>query len=123
MSRPNQALPLGFSRASWRTAALGSTLVNRDGQAAMSRNRPMRNTETQKIGFFFSERHASEARDRASSVPVVTEVSAETSSAAASVMADPRVEHAVQQVDDEVNEQEDEDQDGHGADDVDRVPV
>ena len=75
-------------------------------------------TETQKIGFFFSERQASEARERASPrCARVVPVSAPTAMVGASVMADPRVEHAVQQVDEQVDEQVHDDQDGHGADD------
>src|SRR5690349_16092322 len=105
MSRPNHALALGRSRASLSTAALGSTFVNSDGHAAISTKTTMSTTETQKIGFFLSERQASEVSERASSWPGVGAlVSAPTAMVDASVMGDPRVEHAVQQVDEQVGE-------------------
>src|ERR1044072_5378451 len=124
MSRPNQAFALGLARASFSTAALGSTLVNNDGQAAISTNATMRITETQKMGFFLSDRQASDVSERGSSCPGVGAlVSAPTAMVDESVMADPRVEHAVQQVDEQVDEQEHQYQDGHGPDDGDTVAV
>ena len=101
MSRPNHALAFGLSRAFFRMASAGSVWVNSCGTAAITTKIRMSTTETQKIGFFFSWRQASEARERAPpSVAWVVPVSAPTAMVVASVMADPRVEHAVQKVDD-----------------------
>src|SRR6476661_1298884 len=124
MSRPNQALALGRTRASLSTAADGSTLVNNDGHAAISRNAMMRAIETQKIGFFLRDRQASDESERASSCPgAAVPVSAPTAMVDASVMADPRVEHAVQEVDEQVDEQEHQHQHRHRAHDGDAVAV
>src|SRR6476659_3717093 len=100
MSRPNHASALGVARASFSTAALGSTLVNREGQIAMSRKMAIRTAENQNTGFFLSWRQASDARERASSWwpgTASAPVSTATAAVDASVMANPRVEHAVQQ--------------------------
>src|SRR5579885_1256088 len=115
MSRPNHALELGVARASASTALLGSMCVNSDGHADISTNRRMRKTDTQKMGFFFSERQASDPSDRAASSAWVGPASAETAIVDDSVMADPRVEHAVQQVDEQVDEQEHQHEDRHRA--------
>src|SRR5690349_9488012 len=125
MSRPNHASAFGGTRASLRTAALGSTLVNNDGHAAISTKRAIRPTEIQKIGLLFRERQASDASERGASPASVPAAPASTEMAMveASVMADPRVEHAVEQVHDEVGKQEHEHQDGHRADDDDAVTV
>src|SRR6476660_8482424 len=126
MSRPNHALALGRSRACFSTAALGSTLVNSCGTAAITMNSTMSVTDTQKMGLRLSCRQASEARERPSSAPppaVGAPASAPTAMVDASVMADPRVEHAVQEIDEQVHDKEDEHQDGHGAHDTHRVAV
>src|SRR5687768_4627561 len=99
MSRPNHALALGFSRACASTAASGWRLVKSDGQTAMTMNRTMSTTENQKIGFFLSERQASDVSDLASSsVPSGAAPVSALTAIDASVMADPRVEYSVQQV-------------------------
>src|SRR5690242_15011864 len=105
MSRPNHALALGLSRAWASTALLGDTFVNSEGQMAISTKSAMRTTENQKTQFFFSDRHASEASERASSTSPPSRTATPASATPmvdASVMADPRVEHAVQEVDEQV---------------------
>src|SRR6478672_11692417 len=124
MSRPNHALAFGVSRACLRIARSGGTLVNSDGQMAISTKVAIRSEEIQKIGFFLSCFQASDPSERASSCwPGSRWVSAAISRVDDSVMADPRVEHAVQEVDEQVHDQEDEHQDGHGAHDTHRVAV
>src|SRR5262245_58828525 len=110
MSRTKQASAAGVSRGRCMSAFGVCGRGNRDGQIAISTNTTMSPSETQKIGFRLRCRQASEVRERAASCsPGGRVVVASTLTAAvASVMADPRVEHAVQQVDEQVHDQEDE---------------
>src|SRR4029079_1515605 len=110
MSRPTHASAFGVSRARARTAVCGSVFVNSDGQMAMRTNTTMSPAETQNTGFFLRCFQAWDVRDRATSCSPGgrTVVASTLTAAVASVMADPRVEHAVQEVDEQVHDQEDE---------------
>ena len=66
MSRPNQASALGRSRDLARTASVGSVLVNRLGQMAMSTKSVIRPAATQNSGLRRIVRQASDASERSS---------------------------------------------------------
>src|SRR5918992_2471876 len=120
MSRPNQLSPLGLARASDRTASRGSVLVNNPGAIAIVTKRRISAAEIQNSGLRFRSYQASAPRVRTGAPASSGWVPSTWSSApASSVMGDPRVQHSVEQVDDEVGEQVHEDQRGHRADDGD----
>ena len=66
MSRPNHASAFGRSRDLARIASVGSVLVNRLGQMAMSTKSVIRPADTQNSGLRRIARQASEARERSS---------------------------------------------------------
>src|SRR6478609_9168735 len=119
MSRPNHASTPGRSRDLARIALVGSVLVNRLGQMAMSTKTVIRLVATQNSGLRRISRQASDARERSSleSPPSWGSMRPVSATAATSVMADPRVEQAVEQVHEQVDEQVDDDEDGHRPDD------
>src|SRR6478609_11959517 len=104
MSRPNHASTPGRSRDLARIALVGSVLVNRLGQMAISTKTVIRLVATQNSGLRRISRQASDARERSSleSPPSWGSMRPVSATAATSVMADPRVEQAVEQVHEQV---------------------
>src|SRR5699024_10637124 len=121
LSVPNQCASDGGVRASLSCANVGSVLVNSCGTAAITTNSVIRIAETQNSGLRRNSPHASDSSERgwsplrswSSGAGAVTPPEA----GRVSVMADPRVEYAVQHVDDQVGEQRHQHQAHDGADD------
>src|SRR6476469_4195147 len=104
MSRPNQVPSPGRARDSCRIASVGSVLVNRLGKVAMSTNTRIMTELIQKSGLRRMARQASPASERggpASTGFSPRDVASGASVTADSVMGDPRVEQAVDEVDDD----------------------
>src|SRR5687768_11708702 len=131
-SRPNQASADGASRALERSAVYGSVLVKSWGNTAIRTNTMISTPEIQNIGRCRSSSQASLPSERAFSplsgvlsgasgspvAPIVTGTTdwvSRAESRLVSVMRDPRIQEAVQDVDDEVDQEEDQHQTDDGA--------